>query len=89
MANRQSVFGERMGFGMGFSLCAEAVIKKKIPRTLRSSRENPGAAIQIRTGDLILTKDVLYLLSHSSKFNKIYLLEYYILIICYCQFIFK
>ena len=25
-----------------------------------------GAAIQIRTGDLILTKDVLYQLSHSS-----------------------
>ena len=26
-----------------------------------------GAAIQIRTGDLILTKDVLYHLSHSGK----------------------
>ncbi len=26
-----------------------------------------GAATQIRTGDLILTKDVLYQLSHSSK----------------------
>ena len=29
--------------------------KKKIPRNLTVSRENPGAAIQIRTGDLILT----------------------------------
>ena len=26
-----------------------------------------GAANQIRTGDLVLTKDVLYLLSHSSN----------------------
>ena len=26
-----------------------------------------GAATQIRTGDLILTKDALYLLSYSSK----------------------
>ena len=26
-----------------------------------------GAAIQIRTGDLILTKDALYLLSYSSE----------------------
>ena len=28
-----------------------------------------GAAIQIRTGDLILTKDALYLLSYSSKWR--------------------
>ena len=44
----------------------DTVIKKKIPRNLTVSRENLGAAIQIRTGDLILTKDVLYHLSHSS-----------------------
>ena len=30
---------------------------------------NLGAAIQIRTGDLILTKDALYLLSYSSIFD--------------------
>ena len=28
-----------------------------------------GAANQIRTGDLVLTKDVLYHLSHSSKYS--------------------
>ncbi len=33
------------------------------------SHEGFGAATQIRTGDLILTKDVLYQLSHSSIFN--------------------
>ncbi len=34
---------------------SKAVIKKKTPRNLTVSRENLGAAIQIRTGDLILT----------------------------------
>ena len=29
-----------------------------------------GAATRIRTGDLILTKDVLYQLSHSSIYHK-------------------
>ena len=32
-----------------------------------------GAATQIRTGDLILTKDVLYQLSHSSKSQEYFL----------------
>ena len=32
-----------------------------------SMQEHFGAATQIRTGDLILTKDALYLLSYSSK----------------------
>ncbi len=47
--------------------------KAKPPQTavlrgLRLGEANVfGAAIQIRTGDLILTKDVLYHLSHSSK----------------------
>ena len=38
-------------------------------KNLRSSEASEifGAAIQIRTGDLILTKDALYLLSYSSK----------------------
>ena len=31
------------------------------------NRASFGAATQIRTGDLILTKDALYLLSYSSK----------------------
>ena len=39
--------------------------KKKCSET-RKSRSIYGAAIQIRTGDLILTKDALYLLSYSS-----------------------
>ena len=38
---------------------------KKCSKT-RKSRSIYGAAIQIRTGDLILTKDALYLLSYSS-----------------------
>ncbi len=40
--------------------------KAKTPQTA-VLRGFCGAAIQIRTGDLILTKDVLYHLSHSSK----------------------
>ena len=32
-----------------------------------------GAATQIRTGDLILTKDVLYQLSHSSNCERYYI----------------
>ena len=35
-----------------------------------------GAATQIRTGDLILTKDVLYQLSHSSALNSAHCLLY-------------
>ena len=31
-----------------------------------------GAATQIRTGDLILTKDVLYQLSHSSTLSQVF-----------------
>ncbi len=40
----------------------------QLKKTLQSlsTLENFGAAIQIRTGDLILTKDALYLLSYSS-----------------------
>lgn len=55
-----------MGFGMGFLVCIKSSDKKKTPRNLTVSRDSSGAAIQIRTGDLILTKDVLYHLSHSS-----------------------
>ena len=46
-----------------------AVIRKtgkEKPRNLTISG-NSGAARQIRTADLILTKDALYLLSYSSK----------------------
>ena len=39
---------------------------KKAPTPFRC-RSFSGAATQIRTGDLILTKDALYLLSYSSK----------------------
>ena len=41
--------------------------KTKAPTLVRASGMS-GAATQIRTGDLILTKDVLYQLSHSSKY---------------------
>ena len=42
--------------------------KTKTPQTA-VLRGFCGAAIQIRTGDLILTKDVLYHLSHSSIYS--------------------
>ena len=38
-----------------------------------------GAATQIRTGDLILTKDVLYQLSHSSNTSRVFPLGYVII----------
>ena len=45
-----------------------------------------GAASQIRTGDLILTKDALYLLSYSSIFCfAVRQLVYYITVILICQ----
>ena len=44
--------------------------KKPKPRGITSGLS--GAATRIRTGDLILTKDVLYQLSHSSKVTKIF-----------------
>ena len=41
--------------------------RKKTPRSLKDFEVFAfGAAIQIRTGDLILTKDALYQLSYSS-----------------------
>lgn len=42
---------------------------KKHPEVLRLEVLAFGAAIQIRTGDLILTKDALYQLSYSSKWR--------------------
>ena len=42
---------------------------KKHPEVLRLRGVCYGAAIQIRTGDLILTKDALYQLSYSSKWR--------------------
>ena len=41
--------------------------KTKKPQISTIHGLNVGAATQIRTGDLILTKDALYLLSYSSK----------------------
>ena len=43
--------------------------RTKKTRNLTVSSLLSGAAIQIRTGDLILTKDALYLLSYSSVFR--------------------
>ncbi len=49
-----------------------------------------GAATQIRTGDLILTKDVLYQLSHSSMPRGIPRdADYYIKRFIVCQYLFK
>ena len=42
--------------------------QKKHPKS-EDFRCCPGAADQIRTGDLILTKDALYRLSYSSEFG--------------------
>ena len=53
----------------------EALQKQRsTPKTKKHSRRSAsvGAATQIRTGDLILTKDVLYQLSHSSVNRKDY-----------------
>ena len=43
--------------------------KRKNLETIMVSRLFCGAAGQIRTADLILTKDALYLLSYSSKWR--------------------
>ena len=50
-----------------------------------------GAATQIRTGDFILTKDVLYQLSHSSTLLQVFPLSecYYIKKILLCQYFFQ
>ena len=44
---------------------SQSLIKQKTPKSLDFGET--GAAKQIRTADLILTKDALYLLSYSSK----------------------
>ena len=50
--------------------CRVAASKKDISGALACSEMSVnGAANRIRTGDLVLTKDVLYLLSHSSILN--------------------
>ena len=48
---------------------AEALQKTKAPKLISASGLS-GAATRIRTGDLILTKDVLYQLSHSSVYHE-------------------
>ena len=61
---------EGPGAGFGFEKAFDRWIfyqKQKSPETVKVAGEFFGAANQIRTGDLVLTKDVLYLLSHSSK----------------------
>ena len=49
----------------------ETPIKSQSPEDFSSGLS--GAATQIRTGDLILTKDVLYQLSHSSRSQEYFL----------------
>ena len=55
-----------VGFCVGFLHPGNMTEKKKKPQNRCGSRAFLGAARQIRTADLILTKDVLCLLSHSS-----------------------
>ena len=57
--------------------------KTKAPTVFR--RGFFGAAIQIRTGDLVLTKDALYQLSHSSVSNR----DYYSRKKLICQYLFS
>ena len=59
--------------------------KHKQKRTLHFCKVLLGAANQIRTGDLVLTKDVLCLLSHSSKPITVI---YYTLSLPLCQALF-
>ena len=49
------------------NFCANIPFKNQSPDEFSSGFS--GAAIQIRTGDLVLTKDALYQLSHSSISN--------------------
>ena len=63
--------------------------KKPKPRRVTSGLS--GAATRIRTGDLILTKDVLYQLSHSSMPSRIFPrdADYYNKYFSVCQYIFE
>ena len=65
--------------------------KHKQKRTLHFCKVLLGAANQIRTGDLVLTKDVLCLLSHSSLLicGHRWLLIYYIKLSGGCQHFFR
>ena len=54
------------GFVWVFEEWETAEEERKTSETIEISEVFLGAAIQIRTGDLILTKDALYLLSYSS-----------------------
>ena len=63
-------------------------IKSQSPEDFSSGLS--GAATRIRTGDLILTKDVLYQLSHSSKRQRLLPRDgdYYIKYFSICQYLF-
>ena len=67
----------------------QSPIKNQSPRVLPLGLS--GAATRIRTGDLILTKDVLYQLSHSSITQGYFLvtLDYYSKYFRVCQYIFQ
>ena len=56
----------RVGFCVGFCNCRHTAHKRRKPNTRWGPRLFLGAASQIWTGDLILTKDALYRLSYSS-----------------------
>ena len=64
-------------------------IKNQSPEVLPSGLS--GAATRIRTGDLILTKDVLYQLSHSSMPSRIFPrdADYYNKYFSLCQYVFE
>ena len=51
---------------MSTAVVVWSVVQYKCPFCFKKQNGRYGAANRIRTGDLVLTKDVLYLLSHSS-----------------------
>ena len=59
----------RVGRRVGQAFAEVPILPKKAKKRhdFVRNRVSFGAATQIRTGDLILTKDALYLLSYSSK----------------------
>ena len=63
--------------------------KRKTPATTTVTGISYGADNQIRTGDLVLTKDVLCLLSHISICRPLGQLLYYIRPYAVCQYLFS
>ena len=65
-ARRHISYAQRISYCAAVFHLTEGQISLKKPHCVCNAVFS-GAASQIRTGDLILTKDALYLLSYSSK----------------------